>query len=115
MKRCAMLLAAFLLFSGFTLSWDTPTYTDGTAIGPEAQGIFYNVEMDNTVASGNFSGNTWNIPAVPKGTPHGFRVRTVLGAVDNTGQQIKSAWSPTFGWVSPLGTAGPPGNLRVAP
>ena len=115
MKKLLAFAVLFVLFSGFTLSWDTPTYTDGTAIGPEALGIFFNVDMDNVVVPGNVSGNSWVLPTVAKGSVHTFKVRTVLGALDNTGQPIKSAWSPAYGWTSPLGTAGPPGNLRVAP
>jgi hypothetical protein len=115
-KRLLLLAAVFVLFSGFTLSWDPVTkYTDNTVIGTEAQGIFYNVEMDGVIASGRFSGNSWNIPAVPKATAHTFRARTELGALDNTGQPYRSAWSPSYGWTSPLVTPGLPGNLRVAP
>jgi len=115
-KRLLLLAAVFVLFSGFTLSWDPVTkYTDNTVIGTEAQGVFYNVEMDNTAASGRFSGNSWVIPSPgAKGTPHSFRVRTELGALDNTGQPYRSVWSPSYGWAVPLVNPGNPLNLRVA-
>jgi len=110
MKRLVMLLGAFLLFSGFTLSWDPVTkYVDNTVIGAEAQGVFYNVEMDNALASGNFSGSVWVIPAVAKKSTHTFRARTVLG----TGEV--SAWTSPFSWTSPGANPNPPSNLQVVP
>jgi hypothetical protein len=114
-KRILILFAMFVLFSGFTLSWDTPTYTDNTVIGPEALGIFYNVEMDGTTRAAKITGNSWVLPSVTKGSAHQFKMQTELGALDNTGTPYRSAWSPSYGWTSPLGMAGPPGNLRVAP
>lgn len=117
-KRLLMLAFAFVLFSGFTLQWDPVTKnTDGSTIGAEAKGIFYQVEMDNTIASGSFTGTSWNIPAASavRGSAHIFRARTVLGAVDNTGQPYRSAWSPVYGWTVPLVVPELPENLRVAP
>jgi len=116
MKKGLVLLTLFVLFSGFTLSWDPVTqYTDNTPIGTEALGIFYNVEMDGAVTATKISGNSWVLPAVPKGSAHQFKVQTQLGALDNNGVPVRSVWSPPLGWTSPLGLAGPPGNLRVAP
>jgi len=102
--------------SAFTLNWDPVTkYTDNTAIGSEAEGVFYNVEMDGAAASGDFTGTSWNIPAVPKKSAHTFRVRTALGALDNTGTQIRSAWSPPFAWTSPQGVPVIPSGITVRP
>jgi len=116
MKKVFALLTLFVLFSGFTLSWDPVTqYKDGDPIGQEALGIFYNIEMDGTVTATKISGVSWVLPAVAKGSAHQFRAQTQLGALDNNGVPLRSAWSPSYGWTSPLGLAGPPGNLRVAP
>lgn len=109
-----LVIGATMLFaapvSAFTLSWNpVTTYTDNTVIGAEANGIFYNVEMDGAMASGNFSGNTWNIPAVAKKSAHTFRVRTVLGTGD------MSAWTPPFAWTSPAGVPVVPSGLTVQP
>jgi len=108
-----MLLTILLLsplMVGFTLQWDPVTkYVDNTVIGTEAQGIFYNVEMDNVLASGNFSGTSWTIPAVAKKSAHNFRVRAVLG----TGEA--SIWTPPFPWTSPGANPSGPLNLRVVP
>jgi len=96
--------------SAFTLNWaPVTTYTDNTTIGAEAQGVFYNVEMDGAAASGNFSGTSWVIPTVAKKSAHTFRARTVLG----TGEV--SAWSPPFAWTSPQGSPAVPGGMNVQP
>lgn len=112
MKKLAMLtilvLAPFLF--GFTVSWDPVTsYTDNTAIGPEAGGIFYNVEMDGSVVVTKTPSTSWVLPAVPKKSSHVFRGMTVLGTGDN------SVWSPPFPWTAPAGNPFAPGKLRVAP
>ena len=112
MKKFFVLLALFVASTSFawTLSWDpVTTYTDNTVIGPDAQGVFYNVEMDNVMASGDFLGSAWIIPAVSQRSSHTFRVRTVLG----TGEV--SAWTPPFPWTSPGAIPNQPQNLRVAP
>ena len=115
MKRLAMLGFAFLLLSGFTISWSVPTYTDNTAIGPEAEGIFYNIEMDGVQVATKLTGTSWILPAVAKKSTHQFRGQTELGALDNTGVPIRSAWSPFYSWTSPPGNPNAPGQLRVAP
>jgi hypothetical protein len=92
----------------YTLNWEpVTTYTDNTAIGPEAGGVFYNVEMDGTEASGNFSGASWVIPAVEKKSSHTFRARTVLGSGE------VSAWTPPFAWTSPQGSPAVPSGMNV--
>jgi hypothetical protein len=99
-----------------SLDWDPVTqYTDNTTIGPEANGIFYNVEMDGTTRAAKISALSWTLPAVTKGSAHQFRVQTELGALDNTGVPYRSAWSPAYGWTSPLVTPRLPGGLRVSP
>jgi hypothetical protein len=111
-----MLAAAFLLLSGFTMSWDpVTTYTDNTLIGPEAQGVFYNVEMDGVQVVSKTSATSWVLPVVPKKSTHSFRGQAELGALDNTGVPIRSAWSPFYSWTSPAGNPNAPGQLRVAP
>jgi len=116
MKRIAMLGFLFLLFSGFTMSWDpTSTYTDNTAIGPEAQGVFYNIEMDGVQVVTKTSATSWEIPAVPKKSTHQFRAQTQLGAFDNTGTPIRSTWSPFYAWTSPAGNPNAPGQLKISP
>ncbi len=110
MKRILFLLVAFLLFSGFTLSWDPVTnYIDNTVIGPEANGVFYNIEMDGTKVVTKTSATSWVLTPVAKKSAHTFRAQAVLG----TGEV--SAWSPPFAWTSPAGNPGAPGQLRVAP
>ena len=105
------ILALSPFIFGFTLSWDPVTqYTDNTTIGPEAGGVFYNVEMDNAVIPMNISGTSWVLPAVPKKSAHIFRARTVLGAGGTP-----SDWSPPFPWTSPAGNPAAPGQLRVNP
>jgi len=113
MKR--LLLSAMLLLLSvpalaFTLNWTAVTmYDDNTVIGPEAQGVFYNVEMDGATASGNFSGTSWNIPPVAKKSSHTFRVRTALGSGE------VSAWTPPFAWTSPTANPAVPSGLSVQP
>jgi len=116
MKRLLMLVAAFLLFSGFTLSWNPVTmYDDNTAIGPEAGGVFYNVEMDGTQVATKIAATSWILPTVAKKSTHQFRAQTELGATDANGLPIRSAWSPFYPWTSPAGNPNAPGQLRVAP
>lgn len=102
-----LVLAPFMF--GFNLTWDAAMYTDNTTIGPEANGVFYNVEMDGARVATKTAATSWVIPAVPKKSAHTFRAQTELG----TGEV--SAWSPPFGWTSPAGNPGAPGLLRVAP
>jgi hypothetical protein len=110
MKKLLMLVGMFLLFSGFTLSWDpVTTYTDNTTIGSEAQGVFYNVEMDGTTRATRISATSWAIPSVAKKSSHTFRAQTVLG----TGEV--SALSPPFAWTSPTGSPALPSGMSVQP
>ena len=103
-----LLISPFIF--GFTLSWDpVTTYTDNTAIGPEANGIFYNIEMDGTKVVTKTTGTSWIIPTVAKKSAHTFRAQAEAG----TGEV--SAWSPPFAWTAPAGNPGAPGQLRVAP
>ena len=110
----AVVIGVICLFASpamaFTLNWTAVTqYTDNTVIGPEAQGVFYNVEMDGATASGNFSGTSWNIPPVAKKSSHTFRVRTALGSGE------VSAWTPPFAWTSPTANPAVPSGLSVQP
>jgi len=110
MKKLLCLAGMFLLFSGFTLSWSpVTTYVDSTPIGPEANGIFYNVEMDGTQTASKIAATSWVIPAVAKKSSHTFRAQTVLG----TGEV--SAWTPPFAWTSPQGDPAAPGGMTVQP
>jgi len=100
----------FLLFSGFTLNWQAvTTYTDSTPIGPEANGVFYNVEMDGTQTATNIAATSWVIPAVAKKSAHTFRAQTVLG----TGEV--SAWTAPFAWTSPTANPVAPSGMSVTP
>ena len=110
----AVVLGVMCLFAGsasaFTMSWDPVTqYTDNTAIGSEAQGVFYNVEMDGTVRASRISVTSWVLPDVPKKSSHTFRAQSVLG----TGEV--SAWSPPFAWTSPAGVPVVPSGMTVQP
>ena len=110
MKRLLCLAGMFLLFSGFTLNWSpVTTYVDSTPIGPEAQGVFYNVEMDGTQTATKIAATSWVLPAVPKKSSHTFRAQTVLG----TGEV--SAWTAPFPWSSPEGVPSVPGGMNVQP
>lgn len=101
-------LAPFMF--GFTLSWnEVTTYTDNTTIGPEANGVFYNIEMDGSRVVTRTAATSWVIPAVPKRSAHTFRAQAELG----TGEV--SAWSSLFPWTSPAGNPGAPGQLRTSP
>ena len=108
MKRLLRLAFAFVLFSGFTLSWDgVTTYTDGTAI-ETGKAVLYNVERGGAVVSPKQAGTSFVFTSA-KGTAESFRIQTEL----STGE--KSVWSPAYAWTSPLGVPGTPGNLRVSP
>jgi hypothetical protein len=110
MKKLLMLITAFILFSGFTLSWSpVTTYDDNTVIGPEANGVFYTVEMDGTTRATKIAATSWAIPAVAKKSSHTFRAQTVLG----TGEV--SFWSPPFAWTSPTGSPALPSGMSVQP
>jgi len=116
-KLIALVVLALTPFIfGFTLSWDpVTTYTDNTVIGSEAQGVFYNVEMDAVQVVTKTLSTSWVLPAVPKKSTHQFRAQTQLGALDNTGVPIRGDWSPFYSWTSPAGNPNAPGQLRVAP
>lgn len=110
MKRLIMLVGMFLLFSGFTLNWQAvTTYTDNTVIGSEANGVFYNVEMDGSQTATKIAATSWAIPAVAKKSSHTFRAQTVLG----TGEV--SAWTTPFVWSSPQGSPAAPSGMSVTP
>jgi hypothetical protein len=95
---------------GFTASWDPVTqYTDNTLIGPEAGGVFYDLEMDGSVVVSKTPATSLVLPAVPKKSSHVFRAMTVLGTGDN------SVWSPPFPWTAPAGNPLAPGQFRVNP
>ena len=92
----------------FTLSWGAvTTYTDNTAI-EGTKTVYYNVERGGTVVSVKQLPISYSFTS-GKGVAETFRVQAEL----NTGE--KSVWSPAFGWTSPLGVPGAPGNLQVAP
>jgi len=120
MKK-TLLFALLVLFVAssalaFTLSWNPVTqYTDNTTIGPEANGIVYNVKMDGTATASKISATSWSIPAVAKKSSHAFMVQTELGALDNTGVPIRSEWSPPFAWTSPTGSPALPSGMSVEP
>ena len=110
MKRLLALLGMFILFSGFTLSWTPVTkYTDNTVIGSEANGMFYNVEMDGSTTAAKITATSWALPPVGKKTSHTFRVQAELG----TGEV--SAWTPPFAWTSPTGSPAVPSGISVQP
>lgn len=108
----ALVLGATLLFApsvhAFTLSWSAvTTYDDSSTIGPEAGGVFYNVEMDGVVTASRISATSWVLPAVAKNSQHTFRAQTQLG----TGEV--SSWSPPFAWNSPAGSPAAPSGMSV--
>lgn len=106
MKRFLGLLIIFVLFSGFTLSWDpVTTYTDGSPITEKV--ILYNVEARGTVVSTK-QPETSYVFTTGHGVTETFRLQTELASGE------KSAWSPTYSWTSPLGVPSNPINLRVA-
>jgi len=110
MKRLIALAGMFLLFSGFTLSWDPVTqYVDNTMIGPEAGGVFYNVEMDGTGRASKITATSWVLPTIAKKSSHTFRVQTQLG----TGEV--SDWTAPFAWTSPGANPVAPGGMNVTP
>jgi len=116
----AVVIGVICLFaspaSAFTLNWGpVTTYNDNNAIGPEAEGVFYNVEMDGTVRASKISATSWILPPVAKKSSHTFRVQTQLGITDNTGIPIRSEWSPPFAWTSPAGSPAVPSGLSVQP
>lgn len=107
MKRMLLLVMSFVLFSGFTLSWDPVTqYTDGGTITGKT--IMYNVERGGTVVSAKQAAVSY-VFTTGYGVTETFRLQTEL----NTGE--KSIWSPAYSWTSPLGIPSNPLNLRVAP
>ena len=106
----ALLVAVPAVSFAYTLSWDSvSTYTDNSIIGAEANGVFYNIEMDGAAVATRTAATSFVLPAVPKKSAHTFRAQAVLG----TGEV--SVWSPPFAWTSPAGNPGAPGQLRVAP
>jgi hypothetical protein len=112
MKKVLVLLAATMLFAGsafaFTLSWGPVTsYTDNSLIGSEANGVFYNVEMDSAAVATRTPAVQWILTPVAKRSAHTFRVQTVLG----TGEL--SAWSPLYSWTAPAGNPNAPGQLKT--
>lgn len=107
MKRLLMLGVVFVLFSGFTLSWDPVTkYTDGSTIAGKT--ILYNVERGGAIVSTKQPGTSF-VFTTGYGASETFRVQTELASGEI------STWSPAFGWTSPLGVPSNPLNLRVAP
>ena len=107
MKRLFILAGAFILFSGFTLSWDpVATYTDGNPLTGKT--VLYNVDWGGTVVSGKQAGTSF-VFTTGFGTAESFKLQTELASGE------KSAWSPTYSWTSPLGVPSSPLNLRVAP
>ena len=107
MKRLLMLLGMFVLFSGFTLSWDPVTqYTDGTPLTGKT--VLYNVDRGGSVVSAKQAGTSF-VFTTGYGTAETFKVQTELASGE------KSDWSPPFGYISPLGVPANPLNLRVAP
>ena len=80
MKKILVLLALFVLVPvssfAFSLSWGpVTTYTDNTAIGVEANGVFYNVEMDGAQVATRIAATSWTLPAVAKKSAHTFRAK----------------------------------------
>jgi len=107
MKRLILLAVGFVLFSGFTLSWDpTTTYTDGAPLTGKT--VLYNVERGGTVVSAKQAGTSYPFTSSGYGVAESFRVQTEL-----TSGEV-SAWSPVYSWTSPLGEPSSPLNLRVA-
>lgn len=107
MKRLLVLVGMFVLFSGFTLSWDSvTTYTDGTPVNDD--NVVYDAWGGATQIANGIAGTSATF-TVGKGVTTNMKVRARLvrqgGVSDNT----------TLLWTSPLGTPSNPPNLRVAP
>jgi len=108
----AIALGATMLFAGsasaYTLSWGAVTsYTDNSLIGSEANGVFYNVEMDGLPVATRISATSWILTPVLKKSVHTFRAQAVLG----TGEA--SVWSPLYTWTAPAGNPTAPGQLKI--
>jgi len=107
MKRILLLVATFVLFSGFTLQWDAPTtYTDNTVI-PASKTIYYDAWVDNARFLTRGTATSFAIPAPGSGVTHLYEVAAV---VDNV-----SSARAGYTWTSPLEQPLNPVNLRVAP
>jgi hypothetical protein len=107
-KRLLMLVVGFVLFSGFTVSWDpVTTYTDNTLI-ESTKTVLYNVDRGGVIVSAKQAGTSF-VFTTGKGIGETFKLQAEL----NTGE--KSVFSPPYSWTSPLGVPTLPSNLRVAP
>jgi hypothetical protein len=112
-KKVAGILFGLMLIAGTAfahdLSWDPVTlYTDGSLIGADANGTFYNVEMDGIVTATKITAIKWTLPLVIRKSIHSFRAQCEVG----TGE--KSAWSPVYTWTAPAFNPLAPGHLNVA-
>jgi len=109
MRRILLLIAAFVLFSGFTLQWDAPTtYTDNTLI-PGTKVIYYDAWVDSTRFLTRGPATSVTIPAPGSGVTHLYEVPAI---VDNV-----SSARAGFTWVSPLSQPQAPAapSLRIVP
>jgi len=110
-KLMILVLALFMAIPAMAseLSWDpVTTYTDGSLIGADANGIFYNVEMDGLTVTTKTTAIKWTLPLVIRKSIHSFRAQCEIG----TGE--KSAWSPIYTWTAPAYNPFAPGHLNVA-
>jgi hypothetical protein len=98
-------LAPFIV--GWTVSWDpVTTYTDGSTISDD--NVVYD-GWDNAQQIANGITGTSATFTAKKGETHGLTVRARLvrqGTVSD---------NSFLSWTSPVGKAGAPGQLRVAP
>ena len=107
MKRLFALVTMFLLFSGFTMTWEpSTTYTDGAPINDD--NVVYDAWGNGVPLANGITGTS--VPfTTGRGTTVNLKVRARLvrqgGVSDNS----------TLSWTSPLGTPSNPLNLRVAP
>lgn len=106
MKRLLILLAAFVLFSGFTFQWDAPTtYVGGAPIVGKT--IYYDAWDNNVKFLNRGTATSVTLPAPGSGVAHLYEVAAV---VDNV-----SSARAGLNWTSPLEVPAGPGNLRVVP
>ncbi len=112
MKKTLVPLIGLMLAAGSAFAFDldhdpVTTYTDNSVIGPEANGIFYNIEMDGVVTATKITATRWTLPLVVRKSLHTFRVQCEVG----TGE--KSGWSPIYTWTAPAYNPNSPGHLNI--
>jgi len=110
MKRFLFLALAFVLLSGFTISWDPVTmYTDNTLIEASKLPVKYEIKKDGAVLVTGTTATSFVFSDTGHGLTRSFTAKAML----QTGEE--SAESPAYSWTVPLGQPLNPANLRVAP